>query len=193
MGTYLAPAGGEVVATLEGWAVDHGLRFDHHPVLGDGAVLSACGRYRYLLWRMYDQSSQMLGMAMLNPSTADHMQDDPTIRRCRSRVHQAQLGGLLVWNLFAVRATDPAVMKAASDPIGLENEAATDLALQLTRRTLAAWGTDGGYRGRNAQVLRRCAAAGVKLEALGLTKDGHPRHPLYMPDRAAPSSWDFTW
>ncbi len=74
-----------------------------------GATLSACGRYRYRLWREWrlhpkpalwdmwtdaagqpivDGAGEQLGepkaciFIMLNPSTADGDQDDPTIRRC---------------------------------------------------------------------------------------------------------------
>ncbi|SAL75871.1 hypothetical protein AWB68_04863 [Caballeronia choica] len=44
-----------------------------------GAQLSDCGSYRYRLWREWDTSRPTLAFLMLNPSTADHLNDDPTI------------------------------------------------------------------------------------------------------------------
>ncbi|WP_244222910.1 DUF1643 domain-containing protein [Cupriavidus lacunae] len=50
-----------------------------------GAILSDCEQYRYRLWREWGRSSPGLGFIMLNPSTADHQVNDPTITRCLQR------------------------------------------------------------------------------------------------------------
>src|SRR3954454_15761859 len=89
--------------------------------LEQNAVISACGRYRYLLSRQVGPGLRTATFIMLNPSTADATNDDPTIRRCIGFARQWGCGRLAVLNLFAVRATDPAEMKRADDPVGPEN------------------------------------------------------------------------
>jgi hypothetical protein len=152
-----------------------------------GAVFSRCGAWRYLLWRLPHPNAKIVGMGLLNPSRADETRDDPTIRQCRARARQAGLGGLIVWNLFAFRATFPADLKRALDPVGPDNDAAISLALVLSRRTILAWGVHGAYLGREQAVLARCASADVAV--LGLTADGHPRHPLYLPRATRLRRW----
>jgi hypothetical protein len=121
----------------------------------------------------------LVGMGLLNPSQADETQDDPTIRQCRARARQAGHAGLLVWNLFAFRATFPADLKRASDPVGPDNDAAISLALAITSRTILAWGNHGAHIQRAHAVLEQCAAADIGV--LGITDHGQPRHPLYLP------------
>jgi len=154
-------------------------------------VFSRCGRWRYLLWRIDRPRGKLLGMGMLNPSQADETRDDPTIRQCRMRARQARLSGLLVWNLFAYRATLPADLKRASDPVGPDNDLAIALALALARRTVAAWGNHGLHRGRASAVLALCREAGAPLSVLGMTGSNQPRHPLYLSAAALPRRWHF--
>jgi hypothetical protein len=82
------------------------------------ALISDCGIYRYMLTRKWEPSCYSLPIIMLNPSTADAREDDPTIRRCMSFARREGYGGIWVQNLFAYRATSPAAMKAATDPFG---------------------------------------------------------------------------
>lgn len=111
-------------------------------------MFSPCGRFRYLLWRLPSPRAKIVGMGLLNPSRADERHDDPTIRQCRARGRQAGHAGLIVWNLFAFRATLPADLKRAADPTGPENDAAIVLALELSNRTILAWGNHGAHRAR---------------------------------------------
>jgi hypothetical protein len=166
------------LAAVRGWAGARGLELVESGV--GGAVFSPCRRWRYLLWRIDNPRGGLLGMGLLNPSTADASRDDPTIRRCRAQVPRARLSGLLVWNLFALRATLPADLKRAVDPIGPDNDEAIALSLGLARRTILGWGAHGGHCGRDAEVLARCQASGAMLRALGFTDAGAPRHPLYL-------------
>lgn len=188
-----SPSSALAVELIENWAKAESLVFRHNGLSGNGAVFSTCGLFRYLLWRRASTTVPFMGLGMLNPSTADSDVDDPTISRGIGFAMREGLAGPLVWNLNAFRATDPADMKAAPDPVGPHNNAAIDLALKLTAMTVAAWGTHGTHDGRDRAVLRRCAVSGARLHVLRLTKDGHPGHPLYLPKYLRPEPWEFDW
>ena len=79
----------------------------HKGTIESGAHFSPCERYRYRLWRCWDASKWKLAIIGLNPSTATHEEDDPTIRRCIGFAKRDGYGGLLMLNLFALRSTDP--------------------------------------------------------------------------------------
>lgn len=179
----------EALARIEDWARGRSLDLRHDPASGFGAVFSRCGGWRYLLWRAAHPRGRLLGMGMLNPSTADDMHDDPTIRRCRARAEQAGFPGLIVWNLFAYRATLPADLKRAGDPVGPDNDDAIALALALCPRTIVAWGNHGAHLGRDRAVLGICAGTETRLAALGTTAQGQPRHPLYLPAGTRARRW----
>lgn len=137
--------------------------------------------FRLTLMRVWDAGAHLLVVCMLNPSTADHESDDPTIL---ALIHFAQLwgfGGLLVVNLHAFRTSSPALLKCAPDPVGARyNTPAIDDALQYARRTsgrvLVAWGNDGDYRFRDEWFVAR--ASGIELICLGRTLSGQPKHPM---------------
>jgi hypothetical protein len=141
------------------------------------AVLSACGRYRYLLTR---GEEPRLAFVMLNPSTADETQDDPTIRRCLSFAQREGAKGIEVANLYAMRSTDPRELVRALDPVGPENdEHLRDLTFRH-RMILCAWGGMAGPA-RVRDVLNILSDGFEPLiYCLGKTKHGQPRHPLYL-------------
>lgn len=152
---------------------------------GTAAVFSPDRVYRYALTRTWSDGPAA-AWVMLNPSTADAFADDPTIRRCIGFSRAGDFGGLIVLNLFALRATDPAVMRAHDEPIGPCNKAVLSLLAGALGDQIgvwvAAWGVHGSHLGRGQRVRDLLAAAGgVRLRCLGTTKDGHPRHPLYVP------------
>ena len=153
------------------------------------AVYSACDRYRFQLSRVWDQGQPSICYIMLNPSTATEMQNDPTIERCERRAVMLGFGGMDIVNLFAVRKTDPALMRKEAAPTGQGNDLHILKSAQQAGLVLAAWGVHGVHLGRGAYVQEALRHAGVDLHVLGLTKDGHPRHPLYMPYSAAPIAW----
>ena len=113
---------------------------------------------------------------MLNPSTADGRRDDPTIRRCVGFARREGFTGIRVVNLFALRATDPAELKSAGDPVGAESDSAILDAVRSSEFTVAAWGAKGVLCGRDEAVLQ--LLEGHPIWCLGTTKMGHPRHPL---------------
>ncbi len=146
------------------------------------AVLSECGLYRYRLGRTWDADARPLVFVMLNPSTADATVDDPTIRRCVGFAKASDAGGIDVVNLFAFRATDPDDMAKADDPIGEENDLHLLRAAEGGFRTVVAWGASVPKRHghRVNEVLRVLRMTGRTLYCLGTTKDGRPRHPLFV-------------
>lgn len=148
-----------------------------------GAEFSDCRTWRYALWRIWAGQGNVLTVIGLNPSTADETVDDPTIRRCLRFARDWGHSGLYMLNLLAYRATLPDVMRRAADPVGPANDDALIRYAAGSSRILAAWGTHGDYGGRGAQVLE---LLGLRVECLGKTKEGYPRHPLYVPAATRP-------
>ncbi|HXT81423.1 MAG TPA: DUF1643 domain-containing protein [Acetobacteraceae bacterium] len=144
------------------------------------AVISSDGRYRYRLDR-YWGTRPRLGFVMLNPSTADAELDDPTIRRCMGFARREGAGGIIVCNVYAYRATKPAELWGQRDPHGPENDAhLLELgrwAASVNSPIVCAWGALGNNTNRHTALLMQ---TGAQLVCLGKTKDGHPRHPLYV-------------
>lgn len=175
-----------VISTAAGLDVS-GLPFDQSA----GAIFSPCQQYRYLLWRVWNPALPFWSFGMLNPSTADHLQLDPTVSRCCTRAKNGGAGGLIVWNLFAWRATDPAAMKRVFDPVGPENDAAMAVALAASALNIAAWGAHGDHRERDHRVRSMLGAADVPLHALAFTNAQQPRHPLYLGLHLQPEPWRY--
>lgn len=145
------------------------------------AVTSPCGAYRYELRRVWT-AGPLCGWIMLNPSTADAEQDDPTIRRCMGFARMWGYAGIVVRNLYALRATDPRELAAHSQPWGPDNDTHLMNAVD-DPITVCAWGSRGK---RGDTVLNALADAGANLHHLGLTHAGKPRHPLYLPASVTP-------
>ncbi len=154
-----------------------------------GAAFSRCRRWRTLLWRRWDASRPVANFLMLNPSTADEVQLDPSCTRARVYAERWGFGGLIVTNLFAWRATDPDDMKAAPDPVGRGNDAAILRAAREAAIVVCAWGNHGAHLGRAEAVLALLAARGARLSLLRMNGAGHPAHPLYLPGSLEPARW----
>lgn len=171
-----------------------------------GALLSADSRYRYSLWREwrgthdpknwrwlggkdgagndYGEPKSVL-FVMLNPSTADAEKDDATIRRCVGFAKAWKYERIEVVNLFAFRATKPKDLFAAGDAAyAPDNQRRIEIAAHDSGIIICAWGAHGGY-GEQDETVRGWLSH-KKLYALGFTKDGHPKHPLYLSADAQP-------
>lgn len=146
------------------------------------ANLSACRRYRYALWRTWDDSKPYAMFIGLNPSTADETEDDPTIRRCISYSKNWGFGGLCMVNLFAFRATNPIDMKSEKDPIGPDNDVWIRQLANDAGVIVAAWGNDGPHMGRSKKAKEMIP----NLKCLKTNRTGEPAHPLYQPGSALP-------
>ncbi len=145
------------------------------------AIFSSCRRYRYLLGHVWDERAPRLLWILLNPSTADHAQADPTNIRCERRARRLGYGGLVIANLFAFRSPDPAALRACEDPVGPANDASIRQALREAAAVVVGWGAHGSYRGRDREVAAMVAESGRATRCLGRTGTGAPRHPLYVP------------
>lgn len=152
-----------------------------------GAVLDEDREYRYSLTRTWDAEKPTLAWIMINPSTADETEDDPTIRRCIGFAEDWGYGSIEVANLFALRATDPDELREHLAPVGEENDAHLRRVCDRAEMVVAAWGANGGLQGRAAEVAQ---LLDTDLHALDTTKDGHPVHPLYQPSDADPEAWN---
>jgi hypothetical protein len=152
-----------------------------HKTLASSSVahFSECGGYRYLLARTWTDGPKV-NYLCLNPSTADEQVNDPTVHRLVKRAGSWGYGGVIVTNLFALRATDPSWLKLVGDPVGPENDAAILAAAAEAELVICAWGNHGLRFGRAAKVLELLAPYAAKLRALRITKAGCPEHPLYL-------------
>lgn len=125
---------------------------------------------------------------MLNPSTADETVDDPTIRRVMRFGAAHGFAELIVVNLFAVRATDPALLLSFDSPIGADNAVVIEDAFAASDAIVFAWGAwhSANNARRHGIAIPRLNVEGIAKRSgkapmcLGKTKDGSPRHPLYV-------------
>jgi len=158
------------------------------------AIMSDCQNYRYVLWRVWEggrindmqHPTNYVVFIGLNPSTADAVDDDPTIRRCIRYARDWGYGGLCMVNLFAYRATDPKDMKKAKDPVGPDNDFWLDSVSKGANMMVAAWGAQGIFRDRAREVRQLLLC---DLFYLAMTKDKQPRHPLYLKASLEPQRW----
>lgn len=165
---------------------------ERHHRKGDAdstAIYSDCERYRYMLTRTWDPAGERALFVMLNPSTATEMQNDPTVERCERRARTLGFGAFRVCNIFAWRDTDPARMRRATDPVGPANDDAIADSCPWADRIVCGWGAHGAHLDRGAEVERLMRTTGLPLYHLGLTKAGHPRHPLYIGYTVQPTLW----
>jgi hypothetical protein len=173
-----------------------GLIERHHEADGvtSSAIYSKCERYRYALTRGWNSSGPRLLYVMLNPSKATEAQNDPTIERCERRARALGFGAFRATNLFAWRETDPARLRKAPQPVGPANDRMILASLENWLRdssdlALCSWGVHGTLHGRAHDVALLMIGTGRPLSCLGTTRDGHPRHPLYVAYATSPVTW----
>jgi hypothetical protein len=174
----------------------------------DPAILSPDGRYRYWLRRELNMlGNGMAVFCMLNPSTADATEDDPTIRRCVAFARAWGASSLGVVNLFALRATDPTELFKAgvADPEGPGNDEIIAKAADMGREAVSGqgsvfvcgWGSHGRtpwqkkFMRERIEVVRgvvsdaHCTPTYLRLSE----RSGQPWHPLYLPSALQPTQW----
>ena len=149
-----------------------------------GATIDHSNRYRYNLWRSIPGGTKgTVLFIMLNPSTADAMANDPTIRRCMGFAERFGHCRLEVVNLYAYRSTDPANLATCDDPVGPENFAYIEMAAAQAELVIAAWGVNA-LSVPHVNHVTTLVRNHKDVMCLGKTKAGHPRHPLYLPSDA---------
>jgi hypothetical protein len=146
-------------------------------LFGQGmAVFSLDRTYRYRLDRAWGDGPRVLWV-MLNPSTADAFVEDPTVKRCMSFTRAWGYKGLTVVNLFAMRSPYPADLLHHDDPVGPGNDDFIAVQALQAAVVVAAWGAHRFAGQRGTEVMK---ILGSRAKCLGITKDGLPRHPLYV-------------
>ncbi|WP_298915542.1 DUF1643 domain-containing protein [uncultured Roseobacter sp.] len=153
------------------------------------AAYSDCGNYRYRLTRVWDETRPKVNFIMLNPSKADEIRNDPTVERCQRRAEHLGFGAFRVTNIFAWRDTDPTAMRRAKEPIGPLNDAVLRASALWADQVIVAWGVHGAHQERGNSVADLLSGLDKPLYHLGLSKEGHPRHPLYLAYSKLPEIW----
>lgn len=147
-----------------------------------GALFSDSNRkFRYALWRIWQPRGDKLLFIGLNPSTANDIKDDPTIRRVIGLAKAWGFGGLFVGNLFSIVSADPTVLwltPSPEQPNG-PNDTALKQMCKLSNRVMVGWGNDGVQAGN--RPLELLALIEKPVFCIKTTKLGEPCHPLYMP------------
>jgi len=150
-----------------------------------GAIISPNKKYRYKLWRIWDENKPQLLFIMLNPSTADESEDDPTITRCIGFAKLHGYGSVYVANLYAYRATDPDELIKQSkftNIIGPDNFGHIKDLSEKCRAVIFAWGanaTKSNLKNYKSYV-RKVVNFLPEASCFGKTQSGHPKHPLYL-------------
>jgi hypothetical protein len=148
--------------------------------LENNAVISDCGKYRYLLRRTWDHAKMHALFVMLNPSTADAKLDDPTIRSCVRLVSGLGYGSIEVVNIFGWRATDPNELPKQADPVGPMNESIVAAAILRCDVVICAWGGNAMAARKSDFLCGMIRRWKPPAYCFGTTKSGAPRHPLYV-------------
>lgn len=145
--------------------------------------------YRYTLWRSWDAGKSRVLFIMLNPSVANSVDSDPTLRRCISFARSWSMGSIEIVNLFAMISPYPDVLKQAAEPIGEENDSYIQQALTRAALVVLAWGACKHIGQRNLDIRRLLEDR--EVHCLGRTQGGFPRHPLYLAHETPliPYSW----
>lgn len=148
----------------------------------NGAIFSNCREYRYALWRIWDKSKPYVMFIGLNPSTANEITDDPTIKRVQRFAHEWGFGGVYMLNCFPYISTNPTDLQDIS-PDRLNDEHLFNCS-QLCNMVVFAWGSFDVVKdkGRDKELMIMFPDA----MALIINRDGSPRHPLYVPTRTRP-------
>lgn len=154
-----------------------------------GAEFSPCRKYRYALWRRWaDGNGKLVMFIGLNPSTADELKNDPTIRRCIRFAKEWGYSGILMMNAYSFRATDPKVMKAEAEPVGAGNDQAFRERHPEAGLIIAAW---GGHCEKARALELQHVLTGREIHCLGINANGSPKHPLYLRADEKPRKFDF--
>lgn len=180
-------------------------------VIQRSAMISNCENFRWSLTRRWDDRP-MLTVVMFNPSTADGLEDDPTIRTlCKRASRTWGFGGIMVVNVIPLRSPDP---RDAIAFMGrwrhwdmdswavLRNEQIVTDTVRQAGAVLIAWGAlaslsleaEGYLTHLREEIEGAAEEAGIPIYCMGRTDGGMPKHPLArgkhrVPDDAPLVPW----
>ncbi|MEP2532278.1 DUF1643 domain-containing protein [Shimia sp.] len=154
------------------------------------AIYSDCETYRYALTRIWEPSGKRVLFIMLNPSKATERQNDPTIERCERRARALGFGAFRAVNIFGLRETDPRKLRVHPQPVGPDNDTVIAESCLWADTIIAAWGAHGDHHRRGYDMRDVLRTTQRPIHHLGLTKHGHPRHPLYIAYAQTPALWN---
>ena len=141
------------------------------------AIISDCSKYRYELHREWDKNKGKVLFIMLNPSTADHVEDDLTTRRCIKYAERWGYGGIMIGNLFPFRAKRPKDLRKwlkDGETYQFFNRDAVHQMAEQADIVVCAWGCN--YKEGIPEWIEELD---TPLYYLELCKDGKtPKHPL---------------
>jgi hypothetical protein len=171
--------------------LDHRTLGDLVVVKGDlyaGAIMSQDLRHRLVLWRVWDPELPTWHFVQLNPSTADHEQSDPTLRKDCYFAKRGGAGGVRLVNAYSLRATSPTEMLRAADRVGPLNDRVLRQELRDAQRVVVAWGAQVELD-RERELVDMILELQVHTWSFGKTGAGHPRHPLYLANTSELVPW----
>lgn len=145
-----------------------------------GAIFSDCRTYRYVLWRIWDQQSELVSFIGLNPSNANESKDDQTIRKVTRLTKNWNFGGLIMVNLYAYITPYPNELIKVKDPIA-DNDIWLEKYLPECQKIIFAWGASPLAEQRAKLITESWNGC-----SLGYNKNGSPKHPLYIKDTTGP-------
>lgn len=140
-----------------------------------GALFSEDRKYRYKLWRIWDKSKPLVMFVGLNPSTANENENDPTIRSVERIAKSNGFGGFYMMNCFPFVSTDPKSLVSSGGT--LNNDIFLKEVADICSEIVFAWG--------NFEIVRMMGVDYIlskrfpNAKALGINKNGSPKHPLY--------------
>ena len=145
-----------------------------------GAEFSEDGKYRYKLWRIWDETRPLAMCIGLNPSTANADKNDQTINYLIKMLSKLGYGGFYMMNCFAFIASKPKLLQ--HNPMSDEwNNNMLTVVAGKCRDVIFSW---GGFKiiketGRDQELIEMFPNA----KCFGVNKDGSPFHPLAMMPR----------
>lgn len=151
-----------------------------------GAEFSPCGKYRYKLWRIWDERKPLVMCIGLNPSTANAGRNDTTIRYLMQMLQILGYGGFYMMNCYPLISSKPGVLKEFEeidlhDQEDLENIRQIFETANKCKDVIFAWGmfsiVKKDSRDKNLSDYFPNALC------FGHNKDGSPFHPLAMMPR----------
>lgn len=170
---------------------------DVHAHSVPGSVPDLCGpaverTYRYSLMRLWDPGLPSITWMMANPSTANAVEDDPTIRRVIGLSEGWGYGSIVVVNLLPIVSSNPQDLRSGlSIPertLRVNEWAIHHESARKSSPVVVAWGQVlPNWR----QLAQRALEPGRSYQCIGTNLDGAPKHPLYAAADVERTPWRF--